>query len=222
MVPLKSRTNVFTRRTAVVIAPRRKRKLIKGAITAKAELNFFDTSVTQALANNTPVQTILNPIVEGDTASTRNGNLVMINSAYVDVNAATNGVQGQFVRVRNVLVWDNAPIVTTGIQAFDGALTSQAPFLTPATGLRLFALPNPNNAERYTILRDWIFTGTQGAQSPSGNMPQTKIYRKIQTPAKYNDATASHAKGVLSLYQVSDDGAGNIFTTNTRIRFQDM
>lgn len=195
---------------------------IKGSIKPREELKFVDTVITATAssANYTAagVVTLLNGIAQGDDYSARDGRQATMKSValkttvYYIANGTTPGA------ARTMLVWDNAA---------NGALAAVTDILASASAA---SFPNINNAQRFTILRDYVVELGGLSITATQTYSQAPAVQKVDLYVPLDDVTqflgtgatiASIQNGALLLLTIGDNQAAQNSQMVARVRFAD-
>lgn len=221
-VMARSRLAVAKRRFMAAGGPRRNRApRVKGAIAPYAgrqELKYVDTLGLSLACNTTGTVTCLNLLAVGDDNNTRDGRQITIKSVQLRGKLQTEDAStAQSNKLRAMLVWDNANN--------SGALPTIATILETASP---YAFPKIDNANRFTILKDYVTTvgGSLASYSWGPIFEDVEIYLKMNNVTQYSGTTAaigSIANGSLLLVTIGDAIAGEatVLTCQTRVRFTD-
>lgn len=117
-------------------------KRIKGAIVDRDELKY--AGLARASYTTASSITLVNGVAQGDDNTTREGRQVTFKSVHVTGFVYPSGAGGQSPqRARILLVWDNA---------CNGAAPAITDIMTTSDPV---SLPVVDNANRFTVLRDW-------------------------------------------------------------------
>jgi len=201
-------------------APRRQ---IKGAIApygGRQELKYLDTSLAGPLAvDTTGSVTLLNGIAVGDDNTSRDGRQVTIKSVQIHGKITpADSTTNYGTKCRCLLVWDNA-------NNSAAAVPTIATILASSTSM---AFPLVDNANRFTILKDWVDTvaGVDTGYAYGQCAADVEMYLKINQVTQYSGTTSaigSIQNGSLLFVTIGDLAATSacVFSGNARVRFTD-
>lgn len=194
---------------------------IKGGIKAQEELKFLDTArATYQPTQSAGVVQLLNGIAQGDDYNSRDGRQATMRSVHVRGTVENNGVGAGALQARLLLVWDNAA---------NGAALTVAQVMSADDAI---AFPLIDNANRFTILRDWHEvigatnnTATQ-AYAAGSNVMDIDFYVKLSDLTQFSGTGATIASiqsGSLYLVMLSsiNTAGGTLFKLATRVRFSE-
>lgn len=200
--------------------PKRSRRTIRTYFPkASTEWKYIDTTINQDV-NTTATLTLLNGLSLGNTASTRIGQKITMQSMEAAVRLKTTAATGveQFVRFLIVL---------------DRQANGAAPALTDILLAANWQSPrNLNNRKRFKILYDYRnCLGATAASTGTETSRMDKIYYKFKKPyiVDYNSSNFGDIRDISSnsLYfctvgsAAADDTDSNLITT-LRLRYTDM
>lgn len=211
----------FIKRAKKNLFPRRRKRVVKGALLSSKEKNYIDTAAASYAADTTGTVTLLNGVAEGDENTQRNGRKVKMLSCQINAAATTAAGNPTPQKVRFLLVWDNAP---------NGVIATVAQILTAANAE---SFPLVDNEDRFTILRDIkCVLGPNVTTASAAYVDQSIVaidfYKAIDSDTKFSGTTngiASIQNGALYGVTVGTLAAGataaNI-SYAARVRFQDI
>jgi len=211
------------------VPPRGQGYLSAQNILNKQELKFFDTAISTAIDTTTEVITQCNLVDQGDTASTRDGNIIEVKSLEI---------QGRFAQVPGAAA-NSAPIVYLWVvldrQPNGAALTPVGAVGTTAylvdpsgNGLNQALLPLPANQYRFkTLARIQVeLTSPAGVTTAYNNVSKNfSWYKKFKKPIqiRFNSpgsGIVSVSTNNLSIVAGCTDADDTVsFIGTARIRF---
>lgn len=206
---------------AMVLNKRNRAPKIKGAVRPVRELKYVDTAVASYACNTTGSVTLLNGVAVGDDNTTRDGRQVLIKNVQVRGSLIPSDGTVLGTKCRVLLVWDNA------------ASGSAATIAQILTAVNSNCFPLLDNAQRFTILKDWSWTAgpydasTSLALISSTSQANIEWFKTIGCVTQYSGTGATIASiqnGALYLVTVGDQAAGSEYQCKVavRVRFLDQ
>jgi len=171
-------------------------KKIKRIENEFIETKFFDVynaGTTIALAG---IQDLLVGIAQGDTASTRTGNVIVPSSVQLRMAFSSDIDELSSSRIRIMLFWDRQP--NGAVPVLTGAPTISSLLDTGTITQPVLAPRKYNAIELYSVLYDKILTLTPGVVLTTAAGATTQVVlvdkqinliKKLHRSVKYNDTT---------------------------------